>query len=84
MSKTGIMERLRRNAAVPWFVKHAEPYRSVPPEQDSPFPRLDNVVTTPHNAALAVGCMRRMAIQAAMAVEDVLSRRTPKWPVSAP
>jgi len=51
-----------------------------PPKNDNPLYTLDNVILTPHNAALTREAMTRMAVGAAMGIDDVLSGRTPKWP----
>lgn len=59
-------------------------FSTEPPPKDSPLLTLDNVVATPHNAALTEECMRRMAVHAAMGIDDVLNGRTPKWPVNNP
>jgi len=55
-----------------------------PPKADNPLYGLDNVILTPHSAALTKECMMRMAQHAAMGIDDVLSGRTPKWPVNQP
>lgn len=59
-------------------------FSSEPPPNDSPLLTLDNVLATPHNAALTEECMRRMAVHAAMGIDDVLNGRAPKWPVNNP
>ncbi len=59
-------------------------FANEPPAQDSPLLHMDNVIATPHNAALTVECMTRMALHAAMGIDDVLNGRTPKWPVNNP
>ncbi|MCL2380086.1 MAG: hydroxyacid dehydrogenase [Treponema sp.] len=51
-----------------------------PPLADNPLYSLDNVILTPHNAALTKEAMIRMALHAAMGIDDVLSGRPPKWP----
>jgi len=51
-----------------------------PPLADNPLFGLDNVILTPHNAALTKEAMTRMAMHAAMGIDDVLSGRLPKWP----
>ena len=51
-----------------------------PPLADNPLYNLDNVILTPHNAALTKEAMTRMALHAAMGIDDVLSGRPPKWP----
>ena len=59
-------------------------YAQEPPVKDNPLFQLDNVILTPHNAALTKECAIRTAIHAAMGIDDVLSGRTPKWPVNEP
>ncbi len=53
-----------------------------PPERDNPLFGLDNVLLTPHNAALTKECMIRMALHAAQGIDEVLSGRRPTWPVN--
>lgn len=55
-----------------------------PPRADNPLFGLDNVILSPHNAALTLEAMTRMAVHAAMGIDDVFSGRTPKWPVNKP
>jgi D-3-phosphoglycerate dehydrogenase len=55
-----------------------------PPRADNPLYGLDNVILSPHNAALTREAMARMAVHAAMGIDDVLSGRTPKWPFNKP
>ncbi len=59
-------------------------YDPEPPKNDNPLFGLDNVILSPHNAALTAECMARMALHAAMGIDDVLSGRRPKWPVNDP
>ncbi|MCL2320451.1 MAG: hydroxyacid dehydrogenase [Treponema sp.] len=51
-----------------------------PPKNDNPLYTLDNVILSPHNAALTKEAMTRMAVGAAMGIDDVLSGRAPRWP----
>ncbi len=51
---------------------------------DHPLFALDNVILTPHSAALTQEAMERMALDAARGIDDVLSGRAPQWPVDAP
>jgi D-3-phosphoglycerate dehydrogenase len=44
--------------------------------------QLDNVVVTPHSAALTKEAMARMSLDAAIGVDEVLSGRKPSWPVN--
>jgi D-3-phosphoglycerate dehydrogenase len=59
-------------------------YDPEPPQKDNPLYTLDNVILTPHNAALTREAMGRMALHAAMGIDDVLSGRVPKWPFNKP
>lgn len=59
-------------------------YDPEPPKPDNPLFTLENVILSPHNAALTTECMTRMALHAAMGIDDVLSGRRPKWPVNEP
>ena len=55
-----------------------------PPKDGNPLYGLDNVILSPHNAALTREAMTRMAVGAAMGIDDVLSGRQPRWPFSKP
>jgi D-3-phosphoglycerate dehydrogenase len=55
-----------------------------PPKQDNPLYALENVFLSPHNAALTKEAMTRMAVGAAMGIDDVLSGREPRWPFNKP
>jgi D-3-phosphoglycerate dehydrogenase len=55
-----------------------------PPDPSNPLLKLDNVTVTPHNAALTRECMDRMAVHAAQGIDEVLSGKTPTWPVNSP
>lgn len=59
-------------------------YEKEPPAGDNPLFGMENVILTPHNAALTRECTTRMALHAAMGIDDVLSGRKPKWPVNNP
>lgn len=48
-----------------------------PVAEDNPLLQLDNVVMTPHSAALTSECVIRMATDAALRVNEVLSFRKP-------
>lgn len=52
-----------------------------PPPRDHPFLRMKNVIVTPHNAALTMEATERMALHAAMGIDEVLSGKPPTWPV---
>jgi D-3-phosphoglycerate dehydrogenase len=55
-----------------------------PPAKDNPLFSLDNVLLTPHNAALTREAMTRMALHAAQGIDEVLTGRRPTWPVNEP
>ena len=55
-------------------------YDPEPPKNDNPLYTLDNVILSPHNAALTREAMVRMAVGAAMGIDDVLSGKAPRWP----
>lgn len=55
-----------------------------PPPADHPLFALENVILTPHNAALTKECMIRMALHAARGIHEVLTGREPTWPVNRP
>ena len=55
-----------------------------PPVKDHPFFSMDNVVVTPHNAALTTECMIRMATHAAQGIDEALNGKKPTWPVNNP
>ncbi len=59
-------------------------FEQEPPQNDHPFFALDNVILTPHNAALTKECMIRMATHAAQGIDEVLTGKTPSWPVNKP
>ena len=59
-------------------------FEKEPPGKDDPLMGLDNVTLSPHNAALTKEAALRMALHAAMGIDDVLQGRTPKWPVNKP
>jgi len=57
-------------------------YEEEPPPADSPLFALDNVILSPHSAALTQECVIRMATGAAEGVVDVLSGRRPPFVVN--
>ena len=59
-------------------------YDPEPPSVDNLLYSLDNVILTPHTAALTREAMGRMAVGAAMGIDDVLSGKTPRWPFNKP
>ncbi len=59
-------------------------YAEEPPRKNHPLFALDNVLVSPHNAALTSECMVRMALQAAQGIHEVLVGKKPTWPVNNP
>ena len=59
-------------------------FEEEPPAKDHPFFAMENVIVTPHNAALTTECMIRMATHAAQGIHEVLTGQKPTWPVNHP
>ena len=55
-------------------------YETEPPPQDHPFFSMEQIVLTPHTAALTEQAMRRMAVDAAKGILDVLGGADPYEP----
>jgi D-3-phosphoglycerate dehydrogenase len=55
-----------------------------PPPEGDPLFTLDNLIVTPHNAALTAETADRMGLHGAMGIVDVLKGVTPQWPVVKP
>ncbi len=53
-----------------------------PPDPANPLFTMDNVIVTPHSAALTHECMDRMALHAAQGIHEVLSGKSPTWPIN--
>jgi D-3-phosphoglycerate dehydrogenase len=53
-----------------------------PPQKDNPLFSLDNVIVSPHNAALSQESMDAMGVQAAIGIDEVLTGRSISWPVN--
>ncbi len=53
-----------------------------PPDPSNPLFTMDNVIVTPHSAALTHECMDRMSLHAAQGIHEVLSGKAPTWPVN--
>lgn len=49
-----------------------------PPAPDNPLLRMENVILTPHTAALTRECVIRMAVEAARCVLDVFNGKEPR------
>ena len=59
-------------------------FEQEPPAKDNPLFKLDNVILSPHNAALTQETMDRMGLHAAIGIDEVLSKKKPSWPVNNP
>jgi D-3-phosphoglycerate dehydrogenase len=55
-----------------------------PPSPANPLFALQNVIVTPHSAALTTEAMGRMGLHAAQGIHDVLTGKMPQWPVNKP
>lgn len=55
-----------------------------PPDKDNPLFQLDNVIVSPHSAALTKEGSVRMSVHAAMQVDEALTGLKPKWIVNNP
>lgn len=53
-------------------------FEKEPPSLDNPLLKFNNVITTPHSGGLNRDCERKLAIEAAQAVIDLLEGRQPK------
>lgn len=53
-----------------------------PLEKENPLKKLDNVILTPHTAALTQECVLRLAVEAVQAAIDVLEGRRPEGMVN--
>jgi D-3-phosphoglycerate dehydrogenase len=54
-------------------------FEDEPPESDSPLLKIDNVILSPHSAALTREGSKRIAMHAVQGVADVLEGKIPKW-----
>lgn len=59
-------------------------FEKEPPTIQNPLFKLNNVIVTPHSAALSVEAKDRMALHAAIGIDEVLSGQKPSWPVNRP
>lgn len=57
-------------------------FEQEPPDKDNPLFDLENVIVTPHSAALSKEGAGRMSLHAAIQVDQVLSGEKPKWAVN--
>lgn len=57
-------------------------FQEEPPQPDNPLFALENVLLSPHSAALTAECVVRMATGAAQGVVDLLTGGRPRWAVN--
>lgn len=57
-------------------------FEEEPPNEDNPLLKLDNILLSPHMAALTKECVIRMAVGSAQNVIDVLTRKIPRYIVN--
>jgi D-3-phosphoglycerate dehydrogenase len=57
-------------------------FEKEPPDAKNPLFSLEQVVVSPHNAALTVEAMDRMGLHAARGIDEVLRGERPTWPVN--
>lgn len=57
-------------------------FESEPPNTNSELFSLNNVIVTPHSAALSKQGAVKMAVHAAMQIDQVLQGQQPSWPVN--
>ena len=59
-------------------------FEEEPPKRDNPLLAMENVLLTPHNAAMTAECRIRMSLHAAQGIDEVLSGKVPTWPMNRP
>ncbi len=57
-------------------------FEQEPPADDNPLFSMDNVVLSPHNAALSDNALRAMAMDSAQGLADYLMGKRPQFPVN--
>jgi D-3-phosphoglycerate dehydrogenase len=59
-------------------------FEQEPPAKNNPLFGFNNVILTPHNAAHTKEARIRMAVHAAIGIDEVLSGKSPAWSVNNP
>lgn len=57
-------------------------FEQEPPEKENPLFAMDNVILSPHNAALSEGALRAMAMDSALGITEYLTGKTVTYPVN--
>lgn len=57
-------------------------FEEEPPADDDPLFAMDNVILSPHNAALSDNALRAMAVDSAQGILDYLTGEKPRFPVN--
>ena len=57
-------------------------FEQEPPAEDNPLFDMDNVIVSPHNAALCDGALRAMAMDSAQGITEYLTGQAVSYPVN--
>ena len=75
VNETALVEALQKNKIAGAGL---DVFSEEPVSGDNPLLKIENVILTPHSAALTAECVARMAIEAAICVRDVFAGREPQ------
>ena len=70
-----LKEASKNNSLKEIFGAGTDVYETEPPNPDNPLFTLDNILLSPHNAALTLECRKRMSIEAASSIVNYLTDR---------